>query len=473
MPVDSIVLALLSTQRGAGTGDRRMVNVLTEAIPDELKRETYFSALKRPGVTQHLQPAGASVVGRGVYGWGATGRLYSVGGDRIYANDSAIGATLAASTGRAWFTETPATSSAQLLIVSDGTDNYNITTGDSVTQIDENDTTAYPTPNLGPIGYLDQYLIQAQSNGKVWNFDLNDFTTVSAASFLTAAEKGDDLEATLVQKDRVIAFGKDSISFYYNRGNPTGSPFQRIEQNRIGFGLAAKETLAWFGDLAMFVSESTKSGRSVWMLQAGSLSEISNSVLNRFLNNEGTSISSASAWIGRVRGQLVYVLNLSSADRSFVYNISSSRWDGEWQDASGSGIFNIVSSASMDGALYLQHGTNGKIYTIPDTQYQDDGTTHTVTFQTEGRDYETSSLKTVRYVELIGDTQSSGTATLEYSDDDFTTFTTLGTFDLTSEVKRIYRGLVYKGKRAWRLTHAQNTDFRVKALRIVYEVGEH
>lgn len=73
-------------------------------------------------------------------------------------------------------------------------------------------------------------------------------------------------------------------------------------------------------------------------------------------------------------------------------------------------------------------------------------------------------------VQNAGDTS---VATLEYSDDDYNSWTTAGTFDLTKSNPRIYRCGSFKGGRAWRLTHSANTAFRAQALKFEYEEGAH
>lgn len=471
MPIDIIPFTLPSTQRATGTGDRRMVNALSEAIRNPLTKEAFFNIIKRPCLANSTQPPAGAATGRGLYAWGATGKIYSVFANKIYSGVTDLSMTFAGSSGRVWFAETPADFSAQLLVVSDGADNYNITTGDVATQIDQADNAYYPQANLGPIVFIDGYLLQAQSNGRIWNWDLNSATSIGAASFLTADTHGGALEAIHKQKDQVLGFTKNRIEFFFNNGG-SPAPLLRIDQNTIGVGLAAKGSLAWSGEISCFVTENSadgSGGRSVMMIISGKAVDIGTPVINRFLNAEGTSISTCTAWMERVAGQLVYVLNLSSADRSFVYNLNEGQWDGEWEDADGGNKFNGISATSLDGTVYIQDAANGRIYTFPTTTFQDSGTTITVTLQTEGRDQGTRNRKFVPEVELVGDTQSSGTATLLASDNDYSSFTTIGTFDLTQERKVINRCGSYVGKRAWRVTHAQNTAFRAQALRVNYE----
>src|SRR3990167_911236 len=301
MPTEPIILFGPPNQRGVGTGDRRYVNCIFEVVTDELQKTKEVYCTKRPGLANSTQPPGGAATGRGLYAWGATGKIYSVFGNKIYSGVTPLAPVLAASSGRVWFEETPANVGTRLLIVSDGTDNYNITTADAVTVVDETTSASYPQNNLGPIYYLNGKLFQAQSDGDIWNSDLNSYIAWSADGFLRAARRGDALEAIHLQKDQLIAFGKNSIEFYFDNGNPTGSPLLRLDQNTMDFGLAAKETLAWSGGVAIFVSENASRGdgaRSVWMIQALSkVIEISNPSINRFLASEGTGISSATAWM--------------------------------------------------------------------------------------------------------------------------------------------------------------------------------
>jgi len=92
--------------------------------------------------------------------------------------------------------------------------------------------------------------------------------------------------------------------------------------------------------------------------------------------------------------------------------------------------------------------------------------------QTDSLDFGTNRKKFIPRIDLIGaDIQSSGTATLEISTDDFATFRTLGTFDLTKINPFITRCGSFKGSASFRLTHSANTAFRAEALKVWYEVG--
>src|SRR3990167_7183697 len=214
MPTEPIILFGPPNQRGVGTGDRRYVNCIFEVVTDELQKTKEVYCTKRPGLANSTQPPAGAAAGRGVYAWGTSGKIYSVFANKIYSATSDMGVTLAASSGRVWECETPATSSAQLLIFSDGTDNYNIQTNDTITQIDEIDDAQYPTSNLGPIDYLDGYLIQGKSSGNIYNGVINDFDAWDASGVLPGDVPG-SLEAYHLQKDQLFAFWKNRITSYF------------------------------------------------------------------------------------------------------------------------------------------------------------------------------------------------------------------------------------------------------------------
>lgn len=459
-------------QRAIGTTDRRYVNVLHETVTDASTKTQELWVVKRPGLANSTQPPGGAAAGRGLYAWGATGKIYSVAANKIYSGVTDLGVTLAGSSGRAWFVETPANVSyAQTLVISDGADNYNITTADVITQIDEGDDADYPQANLGPICYLDEMLFQAQSDGDIWNTSVASYIAWSATSVKRTPRKGSALEAIISQRDQIVAFYKNYIDFYFNNGNPTGSPLLRHEQNGMDFGIASKATLAWSGSTVCFVGENASSGdgeRSVWMISGiKKIGEISNAAINRFLRAEGSSISSATAWMERIAGQLVYVLNLSSANRTFVYNVDNPGWT-EWE-AAGGGKFNVIAVTSLNGVVYGQDASNGRIYTLLSTTFQDSSVDFTVTLQPAKTDLGTDNRKFETELSVVGDT-TTGNLSVTYSDDDGANYSTARTIDLSQSHKRLMRMGSFR-ERIYRYTYADNYALRLQAARHDIEIG--
>lgn len=459
-------------QRAVDTKDQRFVNVLFEPVVNQFTKQVAVNCIKRPGLANSTQPPAGAAVGRGIYAWSGSGNIYSVFDDKIYSGTTDLGVTLAASTGRVWFCERHVATGTRHLIVSDGADNYNITTADAITQIDATDDGDYPASNLGPIVEMDGYLFQAQSNGKIWNTDLNSAVAWTATSFLTADTFGSDLEAIARQKDQIIAFTKNRVEFFFNNGNPTGSPLLRVDQNTLGFGIAAKGSLAFSGETLCFVGENSADGdggRAVYMIQSlGKVKDISTPQINRFLAAEGSTISTCTAWMERVAGQLVYVLNLDSAERTFVYSVDTGMWS-EWYNAAGNGKFPGVSATSLNGTVYVQDAANGRVYTFPTTTYQDSGVTFDVVLQTARSNFGTTTRKFESALSIVGDT-TTGNLTVAKSDDDYANFSTARNIDMASARKRI-TGLGSFIDRAHKFTYSANAALRVQAFVPEIDIG--
>ena len=94
--------------------------------------------------------------------------------------------------------------------------------------------------------------------------------------------------------------------------------------------------------------------------------------------------------------------------------------------------------------------------------------TYSMEIRTSKIDHDYGGRKFINSIRLIADDQASGTATLEASDDDYGSWVTLGTFDMTSHDKKISACGSHVGGRAYRLTHSANTPFRAEALEIDY-----
>ena len=466
-----IPLAGMPMQRGTGTGDQRYVNVLFESYNNPLTGGKTVYVFKRPGLANHSQPPAGAATGRGLFFWEATGKIYSVFANKIYSNTTDLGVTLAASTGRVWFTTTSPTSSAQILIISDGTDNYHITTGDVITQIDETDDAQFPTPNLGPVVFLDSYIFHGQSDGEIWNSDADLFTSWDATGVVSSEQYGDGLEAIAQQKEQLIAFGKTSTEFFFDNAN-SGSPLQRIVQNSFQVGMSSRNTLAQSGDILMWVSENSATGdggRSVWKLDGlTKMINVGIPAVNRFLAAEGTSISSATAWMERVAGHLIYVINLASANRTFVYDVDENMWC-EWEIAAGGAKFNGISATSGNGTIYIQDASNGRIYTMSPTTYQDSGSNFTVTIQTDNYWFGSPMIKFQVGLWILGD-NTTGNLNVTEADDDYTTFNTARTIDLSQTRKYLAEGGAFFS-RAYRLTYADNFPLRLTTLSLELKMG--
>ena len=357
---------------------------------------------------------------------------------------------------------------------------------------------------------MDGYLFYAVDSGSLYNSDLNSVTSYTSTNFISPAMSPDKPIAVARQKNAVVCFGTGSNEKFYNAGNATGSPLQRLPQYFERVGTIDQRSVTTIEDDIFYVSSPLEGDVGVWRMKGLQSQKISTATMDKLLGTvavDGAIYASSF----RLGGQAYSVFYLSSASdgpasnlllesgdalllesgdnilledtpgevssfvRLYVYNVDLNIW-GEW-DCDEATFIDAVSSGTANQLLATSRAnTSGKVYTInPVSQgelYQDDGVTYDCQIRTARIDHGTGKRKFVHEVKLICDKQSAGTVTLEASDDDYGTWTTLGTFDLTEMEPKISGCGSYVGGRAYRLTHSYNGAFRGEALEITFEAAK-
>jgi hypothetical protein len=117
----------------------------------------------------------------------------------------------------------------------------------------------------------------------------------------------------------------------------------------------------------------------------------------------------------------------------------------------------------MNGVVYLQDATNGRIYSLSPTTYRDSGSDFTVTIQTTRNNFGASHLrKTEDGLYIMGDT-TTGSLQVSVSDDDFTTFGNARSIDMSKKEKRLARVGGRFFERAHKFTYTDNYPLRLQA----------
>ena len=90
--------------------------------------------------------------------------------------------------------------------------------------------------------------------------------------------------------------------------------------------------------------------------------------------------------------------------------------------------------------------------------------------QTNPLTFGTMARKYYNRVELVGDKQSTtANATLQFTDDDFNTFSPTRTYDM-SQIRVFTRNLGNARRRAWKFNYTGNTAMRIQALEFTIEL---
>jgi hypothetical protein len=322
----------------------------------------------------------------------------------------------------------------------------------------------FPSTAQGPFVELDGTVYIGTTEGTIRGSDLNSIVAWSASNEIQTPDSSIVVEK---HNDQIAAVGKNKISFYFNAGNAAGSLLSRSSSPEINMGTSDFFNVIRFRDWIFFVGQDTGPETSgIWMLDGFSLTRLTSIPLTRMLSENEASLNAATITLSAFEHQGKQFVYFGMGDSThvtaqYLYCMESK----EWVEA---GFPYLLKFSEGLNAVSLST-TSGIVYTsnVLTPTYQDVGAaSYTATIQTITYDWGTSYRKSDRDIVLMCDVQSSGTATLETSDDDYVTWVTRGTFDLTQNRPKISRGGSYKGKRAYRVTHSANTPFRAWELEI-------
>lgn len=322
----------------------------------------------------------------------------------------------------------------------------------------------------GTFGHLDGFAAIATTDGKLWASDLNTGTGWTATSFDTANAFPDKGIGCIRRKNFIMVFGTNSLEFFYNAGL-TPFPFAKATSmtEKVGAFAGDADTIAQISDTIFWGGSTPEGGISIYQYD-GSISRISTPELDAMLALVGPN--NISLTTERWYGLSFVVVNANLT--TYVYCIE----DRTWHERTGTRLWYRCAGNSIGSTLYTyavsQTSTSGKVYVINPSAYvyTDDSVAYKAVWQTASSDNKTSKRKFCSEVELVCDQETeTSEMTLMYSDDDYQSFTTWGTIDLSSARPRATRLGSYI-RRAWRGEHSANTPFRIRFLEENVEIGQ-
>lgn len=384
------------------------------------------------------------------------------------------------------------------------------TTKEPIAKIVDADFITTGNPNGGFV-QMDGYLLYTDATN-LRNSDLNSVASYSATAFKAVDMSHDENVAIAQSKNVVIVFGTSSSQPFQNAGYATGSPFERVAQGFSNVGAQSQMAMASLQDDIYFLGSSDYGDVQAFRMRDYSPIKISTPFIDKILGTvtaitgtnyvsafqlggypymlctlstaqEGTTDSillESGDFLLLENGDNILMEGSPSSVASFVrqlaYNADLKVWS-EWDASVATFVVGQATNVSNNSILATSRfGTGGKVYRINPASdgnvYTDDGTAYSMQIRTAKIDHGTSDRKFVEEIRWVGDIQSAGTVTVEASDDDYASWFTLGTFDLTTtDGMRITRCGSYKGGRAYRFTHSYAGPCRGEAVEIDFRVG--
>lgn len=288
--------------------------------------------------------------------------------------------------------------------------------------------------------WLDGYFFVAgvTSNGdsRIYNSDLNSATSWTSTGYINSYLEGDPIRYIAKHRNHVVAFSKNSIEFFYDAGNPTGSPLNRRQDIFYNIGLYNyitatntfnKDRWGWvpsLDDTLFFIGGKHDSILGVYKLENFQLIKISTQPIDDQLSN-GAYIKGL---LPLNKGMLVVKgFNISG---TFVYDLELDTWY-HWSEEYSTGIADYYIS-NNGTTLYTFGGNHDGTWEIWTPIIKEiPGIT---TKSNIGRKKFCSSLQVDGY-------RPSSTANLSvsWSDDNYNSFTTARTLDFSKTDYKLTR----------------------------------
>ena len=154
-----------------------------------------------------------------------------------------------------------------------------------VTDIDAPGGTSNTIPLIRGGVSLDGYLFVANIQGTIYNCDLDDITSWSALSFITAEREADIGVYLGKHHDHVVYFGTKGIEFFYDNANSSGSPLQRRNDIFHSVGCYYPNSIVEVGDIIYFIGTDNSGWSRIYKLENFNIDPISTPKIEKELRD--------------------------------------------------------------------------------------------------------------------------------------------------------------------------------------------
>jgi hypothetical protein len=468
--VGIVGLMIVGKSTQATDKDARFINCFAQTADDPINRKKYLSVVKRPGFGTNTTPA-AGQKGYAVMVWtgnGAGTSVISGFGDTnstIYNGTSSLGAITGRVTG---ITETSINGTPTIAVTSTDDTGWYADSG-VMTEITDAQWPGDTETIAGTFAHMDGFPFIMTTRARLHAGDVNSITAWTANSFGAVNAYPDVGVGAIRWKNFIMAFCQQHIEFWYNAGL---SPFPLARSGAMTqkVGAVSADAIARIADTIFWCGTTPEGGMSIFQWD-GNLSRVSAPEVEAIMILAGASNISLTTirFYGRS-----FIL-VKAGPTTLAYCIEEKMWH-EWNSTTplwykcasvmlgGTQVNYAVSNVSSSGKVYLMNHAS--------LTFEDDGTTYTARIQTAPTDEGTNKKKFYADLSITADVESSAsTLTIAASDDDYATYTTLGTVDLSAGGQLKITRLGSARRRAWALTHSANTPMRIHRAEGTLTVG--
>lgn len=451
--------------------DARFINCFPQTTTDPGRKEL-VGVDKRPGFGTQSTPASGQK-GYAVMVWTGNSPGTSIisgfgeANSTIYNGTSSLGAITGRVTG---ITETQINGTPTLAVTSTNNTGWYADSG-SMTEITDGDWPGDTETLAGTFAHMDGFALVMTTRARLWASDVNSITAWTANNFGAINAYPDIGVGAIRWRNFIMAFCQQHLEFWYNAGL---SPFPLARANAMTqkVGAVSADAIARIADTIFWCGTTPEGGMSIFQWD-GNLSRVSPPEVEAIMILAGASNISLST-IRHFGRSFVYV---KAGPTTAAYCIEEKFWfevnstTPLWYKVAsvmlgGTQVNYAVSNVSTSGKVYLQNHAS--------LVFTDDGVAYTMRIQTSPEDEDTDRTKFYHDLSIVADTEASASVlTIAASDDDYATYSTLGTVDLSAARPLKLTGLGSAKQRAWALTHSSNTPVRLRRAEGNLTIGDH
>jgi len=330
-------------------------------------------------------------------------------------------------------------------------------------------TTNYPTSTVTGAVFIDGYYLVADSTGLIYNSNVEDPTTWQAINYIGAVSQSDSLVCIARTVNYILAMGTNTLEFFYDAGASPGSPFLPYQNSVLQVGCAEGHTVVQMDNTVVWMSTSQQKGYQITALAGQSPQIISNQYVERVLNR--CTPSNAYAFSVKTSGHSFYILTLKDVGITLVYDFAQHGWT-YWSSVEDNAekYFSCYNYTSFSGFDLLQHESNGKVYKLDPTVYQDDGNPIYVLSRTPLIDGGDNIRKFWREMQVIGDKVDSY-ALMRWTSNDYNDYSEWQNVNLNTAKSQVHRGGQGR-RRSFDIFHTDNEPLRLQYIECEVEKGD-
>lgn len=263
--------------------------------------------------------------------------------------------------------------------------------------------------------FIDGYLFACDTTGrKIYNSTAGGvLTTWAATDFLDAEQYSDSVLWIDKHKNYLVAFGQDSIEFFYNNAVEIGSPLSRQESYSSRIGLyrgSATSGGSWVANVEddlYFLGRSGQNAVSLYRIRDFRIEEIEGQYIQGLMAESNLGVSSITSMLFNNNPHIV--VNFTNAP-AWAYFIKEDVWwkvtGSDFPDVAYTlgkpftSIYNIGSDY-VPKCFFLQNDTSGEVtIRYSDMDY---ATSVSAVMYTETMDFGVNRYKHIARVDAIGD----------------------------------------------------------------------